>query len=172
MAKAEAHQASDIHRATVRQVKLHSPRTIRLELTEGEADFLLGVLAQTGGHLTNSPWKYARRMADALEGAMGYDASETDAYKMSVGHIEFTEYGSATRFGLANRLRGQLSPLGEVPGRDEQIADLHYTLEVIAARPGLFTTPDVRKTDAYKMVRRAIFMDEFLSALSGKASGQ
>lgn len=68
-------------------------RNVTLKLTEGEADLLIGVLANVGGHRTRSPRKYAARIARALEGALGYDHEQTDAFGLSQGTIDFREYG-------------------------------------------------------------------------------
>jgi hypothetical protein len=72
----------------------NTPRNIRLDLTEGEADFLLGLVASVGGSETNSPRKYAKRILKALRRVTGYDYTETDSLALLHGHVEFLDYGS------------------------------------------------------------------------------
>jgi hypothetical protein len=67
-------------------------RQVTLKLTEGEADLILGMTAQVGGHPTQSPRKYAERIRGALTEALGYGYEGTDAYDHSLGHIEFYGY--------------------------------------------------------------------------------
>lgn len=72
------------------------PVKVILELTEGEADFILGVTAKLGGDREKSPRKYSDRIQAALTDALGYDWSRTDAYKLSSGGgIYFNSYNSA-----------------------------------------------------------------------------
>lgn len=87
-------------KATVIQPKpvKQPPRKIVLELTEGEADFLLGISLHIGGHPTNSPRKYAVRIGDALYAALGVGADQTDAARLRdktaspKGTIYFRDY--------------------------------------------------------------------------------
>lgn len=80
--------------ATAKAGPRRTSRKVTLSLTEGEADFILGVAAQMGGHPARSPRKYAKRVRSALEAALGYDFSQTDAYNLGLGAIEFRDYGS------------------------------------------------------------------------------
>ena len=80
--------------ATAKAGPRKTSRTVTLKLTEGEADMLIAVLAQIGGKVSTSPRKYAKRVYDALVKALGYDASETDGFHLSLGHIEFFDYAN------------------------------------------------------------------------------
>src|ERR1700691_3324844 len=62
-----------------------------LTLTEGEADFLLGVLSRVGG-VKHSPRKYGDRVIKVLQAALGYGFLETDAFKLSDGQITMHPY--------------------------------------------------------------------------------
>jgi hypothetical protein len=86
--------------ATAKAGPRRTSRKVTLSLTEGEADLLLGVLAQVSGSTTKSPRKYARRISSALEGALGYGHTDTDSFGLSMGNIEFSDYGSAPITGL------------------------------------------------------------------------
>jgi hypothetical protein len=76
------------------------PAKIMLELSEGEADFILGLLDSIGGSPTNSPRKYADCLNTALSGALGHGPADTDAHKLidplagRKNSIYFREYGS------------------------------------------------------------------------------
>lgn len=70
-----------------------TPRTFKLQITEGEADFLLGVLAAINGDPDKSPRKYAARLSRILSRMTGYDGLETDAVALSRGAIAFYNYG-------------------------------------------------------------------------------
>lgn len=67
-------------------------RRVTLKLTEGEADLLVGLLANVSGNRTQSPRKYAERVRVALEEALGYTFEETDAFRLSLGDVEFRQY--------------------------------------------------------------------------------
>lgn len=67
-------------------------RNVTLKLTEGEADFILGVCALVSGHPTRSPRKYGVRIANALEDALGYDFEDADASQLALGNIAFRNY--------------------------------------------------------------------------------
>lgn len=93
-------------RATNTSKVVHQTRRqklVQLTLTEGEADFLLAVLARVGGHKTNSPRKYQVRIKDALQRATGITYKETDANQLAYGvGMGFRDYddpkgGSAQR---------------------------------------------------------------------------
>jgi len=64
----------------------------QLTLTEGEADFLISVLAEVDGHDTQSPRKYANSIHRVLMETTGYDWEETDAYRLQSGAIHFEKY--------------------------------------------------------------------------------
>lgn len=70
------------------------PRRVILELTDGEADFILGVTNRVGGSPTASPRKYSERIRAALRDALGVDPFRTDADKLmsSASRIYFNEY--------------------------------------------------------------------------------
>jgi len=73
-------------------VKQPPPKYV-LELSEGEADFILGITASIGGSSTNSPRKYSDALRDALMDATGISAFDTDAYALKVrGAINFADY--------------------------------------------------------------------------------
>lgn len=65
---------------------------VQLTLTEGEADFLLAVLAKIGGHPKNSPRKYAERISEALKNTLGISYKKTDAFPLSSGYLYFIDY--------------------------------------------------------------------------------
>lgn len=73
-----------------------------LELSEGEADFLLGLMGVIGGDTAKSPRKYALRIEGALSLAMGISCLSTDAVKLisdqgRPGSVYFANYdGSGT----------------------------------------------------------------------------
>jgi hypothetical protein len=72
-----------------------------LELTEGEADFILAVTAFIAGDYERSPRKYSDRIRRALETALGIGYTQTDAYKLRdrlnlfYGGIWFRDYNDA-----------------------------------------------------------------------------
>jgi len=78
-------------------------RNVTLKLTEGEADLVLALTAMAGGHPSKSPRKYARRIAAALRKALGYNETETDAWHLGLGHVEFFNYGDHPDISLAER---------------------------------------------------------------------
>jgi hypothetical protein len=65
-----------------------------LELSEGEADFILALTRYIGGDPANSPRKYSVRIQHALEDATGQSAADTDAAKLASGGIRFEDYGT------------------------------------------------------------------------------
>lgn len=69
-------------------------KRVQLELTEGEADFLLATMASIAGHPRNSPRKYAERIRNALTAATGLDYSRADAYRLKTptSAIYFRDY--------------------------------------------------------------------------------
>lgn len=67
-------------------------KRVQLTLTEGEADFLLALMAHVGGDQKKSPRKYAIRIREALSRALGIDYKGTDAYQLSEGRIKFSDY--------------------------------------------------------------------------------
>lgn len=78
--------------ATAKAGPRQTTRRVTLKLTEGEADFVLGLTAMVSGSLTRSPRKYGERILVALTDALGYDYTETDAIAFGLGDIEFREY--------------------------------------------------------------------------------
>jgi hypothetical protein len=58
-------------------------KKIVLELTEGEADFLLALSAHVGGSDEDSPRKYMHRISRALVKATGHVFFETDAFPLA-----------------------------------------------------------------------------------------
>jgi len=74
------------------------PKKIILELTEGEADFLIAVLSRIGGSPTKSPRKYQERISAPLVEALGFDFYGTDAHKLSTGDIGFRNYDGSPTF--------------------------------------------------------------------------
>ena len=84
---------------TTRVIKRTQKTTVPavlLELGEGEADFLQAVMAKISGSETDSPRKYAGRIARALKHATGQDYTDTDAYKLMVNprtsSLRFKDY--------------------------------------------------------------------------------
>jgi len=67
---------------------------IQLTLTEGEADFLQGILRRVGGDRRGSPRKYADRIAKALYGATRQGSKGTDAARLISGFVTFSPYES------------------------------------------------------------------------------
>lgn len=71
------------------------PVKILLELSEGEADFILGITSRIGGSMTDSPRKYNDRIQEALTGALGVRWDDTDSYPLLRGAgLRFENYGS------------------------------------------------------------------------------
>lgn len=89
----------------VRVIKVHktnpppkkTPRRFTVELTEGEADLILGLLATANAtpsvKVGSSPFKYVKRLVPVFEKLLGQKADETDAFINSVGVSYFNEYG-------------------------------------------------------------------------------
>jgi hypothetical protein len=90
--------------ATAKAGPRKTTRTVTLKLTEGEGDFLLGLLALTGGHPSRSPNKYGVRITRALEGALGYDYAFTDSFELALGGIDFLPYDGPRVTDLARLL--------------------------------------------------------------------
>jgi hypothetical protein len=72
-------------------------RRVILELTEGEADFLINVCGRIEGDSNDSPVKYAVRIRKALSKLVGYDWLETDAFQLSTGYVSYTTYDNLRR---------------------------------------------------------------------------
>lgn len=70
------------------------PNKVILELSEGEADFILALTARIGGHPEHSPRKYSERICTALTVALGFAWDGTDAEKLmtSSSRIYFNNY--------------------------------------------------------------------------------
>jgi hypothetical protein len=58
------------------------PSKVILELSEGEADFILGLTVVIGGDVTKSPRKYADSIGRALTEALETSAFDTDSHKL------------------------------------------------------------------------------------------
>lgn len=58
------------------------PKRIVLELSEGEADFVLAMSGIVTGSPKHSPRKYADRIFRELSAALGVNGEDTDAYKL------------------------------------------------------------------------------------------
>ena len=92
----------------MRVVKVHktnpppkkTPRRFTVELSEGEADLLLGLLGTAVVTPTvkvgNSPYKYVKRLIPVFEKLLGQKAGETDSYVHSAGVTYYREYGNPT----------------------------------------------------------------------------
>ena len=78
---------------TTTPITKHVP-AYQLTITEGEADFLLAVLARIGGHSSQSPRKYSNSIRRALTEATGYNYLDSDAYRLSEKEkdLYFNEY--------------------------------------------------------------------------------
>ncbi len=102
--------------AKAKVLKLNTPRNIRLDLTEGEADFILGLLAGVGGDPQKSPRKYADRIISTLEKAAGYNYKDTDSYRLSAGYIHFFGYrGDLQSVSLKDRVLAFLAVIEAIP---------------------------------------------------------
>lgn len=121
--------------ATAKAGPRKTSRTVTLKLTEGEADTLLGLMANVGGDPTRSPRKYVKRMQKALEGALGYGADETDAQHLSLGHIEMFDYDRHPEITVGDRLLGILTSVGfQLHAEfDPRLADAIPALEEFAS---------------------------------------
>lgn len=111
----------------------NTPRHIVLTLTEGEADFILGVLGNVGGHPAKSPRKYADRIVKALHRVSGYHFTETDSFQLSNGHLECFEYGSAPPL-ISERLNafiGMAKHLPDEPHIRDAVEDGKHILAMI-----------------------------------------
>jgi hypothetical protein len=75
-----------------------TPRKFTVELTEGEADFILGLLASTRMSDENlktpgkSPFRYSRRLIRSFQNMLGQKAHETDSFIHSYGEVWFGTY--------------------------------------------------------------------------------
>lgn len=116
MARAKVHQRQ-------------TPRYIDLRLTEGEADFLIGLTSMVSGS-KNSPRKYASRIYKALERATGYTYPETDSYSLARGSVDFMDYGTAPK-SVGTHLRDVRRVLQAVPNRKEALAACEFLLELM-----------------------------------------
>lgn len=104
----------------------NSPRTITVEMTEGEADFVLGVTSIVGGDATRSMRKYADRLRRALSRSLGYGPDDTDFVKYGRGHVYMNRFDGNAKLGdrLAYLLQNELSTAEakklDAPGRSLQ----------------------------------------------------
>lgn len=89
----------------------NTPRTITVELTEGEADFLLGVTSIVGGDKSRSMRKYSDRLRRTLSRSLGYGPDDTDFVKYGRGHVYMNRFdGNAKqRDRMAYLLQNELS---------------------------------------------------------------
>lgn len=116
--------------ATAKVRKRNTPRNIRLDLTEGEADFLLGITAACiSGDPVNSPRKYAKRIAKALTKATGYNYAETDSYPLARGLVDFMDYGTAPKT-VGVMLKDTWRALRAFPNRKQEVEEVEFLLEV------------------------------------------
>jgi hypothetical protein len=69
---------------------------VQLTLTEGEVDFLLGLMPKVGGNRALSPRKYAERIYKVLHEVTGQSYKDTDSYRLAVegGRVNFAVYDS------------------------------------------------------------------------------
>lgn len=65
----------------IKSTRKHTPRTFDVTITEGEADFLVSLLATVSGDSAKSPRKYANRILDALVKVTG-EPETMDAYAL------------------------------------------------------------------------------------------
>lgn len=76
-----------------------TPRRFTVELSEGEVDLILGLLARTfrlgsNVRIGHSPQRYANRLINDFAGMLGQAPWDTDTYQASKGEIYTTEYGN------------------------------------------------------------------------------
>jgi hypothetical protein len=90
--------------ARARKIETHKrvvtkvPQTlIQLDLTPGDADMLIAVLAKVGGSPHNSPRKYATRVMSALMEVTGGDWESTDSFPLMEGSLFFGNYPDPSR---------------------------------------------------------------------------
>jgi hypothetical protein len=80
-----------------------TPRRFTVELTEGEADFILGLLASArlgafdSTRLGQSPFRYAGRLLRGFQNMLGQRGNETDAFLHSYGEVWFGLYTESYR---------------------------------------------------------------------------
>lgn len=87
-----------------------TPRTILVELTEGEADFILGVTSRVAGHETRSMAKYSTRLRKVLSKTLGYDCDETDFDKYARGFLYLNTYEPASSYDkMSDRISFELN---------------------------------------------------------------
>lgn len=98
--------------ATAKAGPRRTTRKVTLNLTEGEADMLLALVSMVGGRHAQSPRKYAERVRRALETALGYDWSGTDAFHLGLGHVEFFDYKDHPEITTGMRARAVLESAG------------------------------------------------------------
>lgn len=65
----------------------------QLELSEGDADFLLALLSRSHGHGKKSPNKYRNRILEALKAVTGMDPADTEAVRhLDRGTVRWKHY--------------------------------------------------------------------------------
>lgn len=92
--------------------KRQTTRKVRVDLTEGEADLVLLLVATVFGHPSKSPAKYARRIENALAEALGYGYEETDAFHLSLGTVALFNYDDHPEIEESDRVIDHLSSRG------------------------------------------------------------
>jgi hypothetical protein len=125
-----------------------TPRRFTVTMTEGEVDFLLGIIAVVGGNPAGAR-KYALRIADALTAAAGYDYQESDAYRHLRGALWLTPYGTApgVKRAFYNHIRDAVlgySLMGDIdidPVLLDQMAELGDRIEAELAAEGEVIEP-------------------------------
>lgn len=80
-----------------------TPRRFTVELTEGEADFILGLIESAKpawglGKVNNSPLRYARRLRHNFQYMLGQKGEETDSYLHSFGEVYFHNYDDGLNY--------------------------------------------------------------------------
>ena len=128
--------------ATAKAGPRKTTRTITLKLTEGEADLLLALTGMVGGSKTKSPRKYAQRVYKALSCALGYEVTDTDAYHLGLGSVEFFDYDNHPEIAASDRVLARLTSPGLQlhasfdPKYAEVTADLTVLADLMAIAEG------------------------------------
>lgn len=77
---------------------LKTPRKFTVELTEGEADLILGLLGSSAvPKVGQSPGRYVGRLIRGFQHMLGQKIAETDAFRHSYGEVWFSTYNEVYR---------------------------------------------------------------------------
>lgn len=137
-----------------------TPRTILVELTEGEADFILGVTSRVAGHETRSMAKYSTRLRKVLSKTLGYDCDETDFDKYARGFLYLNTYEPASSYDkMSDRISFELNHklVAELDDPDNAPVELDWQARAAEWERGVMTQHDARAIMAGEMDPADVF---------------